>query len=230
MPNDEHVAMLGRGAAAWNAWRAEHDEAPDLSRAALRGLDLSGFDLSQAELRGADLRGTQFCDADLSGADLEGANLFKAVLDGADLEGARLYGALFLNCAQLIVARNWQSAFRDEALACGAAIPDRSSRLISIEDSGPTRSQAAIDRGGANSVRPSALAVCGRLLDYGCRVGLPIPLERRRCRALPPCTGETRCSTSISGRPETARRLSFCLRNAGFLTPSSRSISAAVTS
>ena len=125
MPNDEHIATLGRGAAAWNAWRAEHDEAPDLSRGALRGLDLSGFDLSQVELRSADLRGTQFCDADLSGADLEGANLFKAALDGADLAGARLYGALFLNCAQLIVARNWQSAFRDEALACGAAIPDR---------------------------------------------------------------------------------------------------------
>ena len=117
--------MLGRGAAAWNARREEHDEAPDLSQAALRGLDLSGFNLSQAELRGADLRGTQFCDADLSGADLADANLFKAVLDGADLAGARLYGALFLNCAQLLVTRNWQSAFRDEALACGATIPDR---------------------------------------------------------------------------------------------------------
>src|SRR5260370_11272499 len=120
MPNDEHVAMLGRGAAAWNTWRAKHDEAPDLSRAALRGLDLSGFDLSRAELRGADLRGTQFCDADLSGAHLVGANLFKTVLDGADLAGAHLYGALFLNCAQLINARNWQSAFRDHPLACAA--------------------------------------------------------------------------------------------------------------
>src|SRR5437660_10273704 len=80
MPNDEQVAMLGRGATAWNAWRAERDEAPDLSRAALRGLDLSGFALSQAELRGADLRGTLFCDADLSGAHLEDAKLFKAVL------------------------------------------------------------------------------------------------------------------------------------------------------
>ena len=125
MPKNEHVALLGCGVAAWNAWRAEHTAVPDLSRAALRGLDLSGFDLSQVELRSADLRGTQFCDADLSGADLEGANLFKAALDGADLAGARLYGALFLNCAQLIVARNWQSAFRDEALTCGAAIPDR---------------------------------------------------------------------------------------------------------
>jgi hypothetical protein len=70
MPNDEHVAMLARGAAAWNEWRAKDDEAPDLSRASLRGLDLSGFDLSRADLRGADLRGTN-----LSGANLLGAHL-----------------------------------------------------------------------------------------------------------------------------------------------------------
>jgi uncharacterized protein YjbI with pentapeptide repeats len=127
MPNDEHVAMLGRGAAVWNEWRAKHDEAPDLSRAGLRGLDLSGFDLSRADLRGADLRGTKLCDADLSGTHLEGANLFKAVVDGANLAGAFLTGAQFLNCAQLVVARIWQSAFRDETLGCGASIPDHPS-------------------------------------------------------------------------------------------------------
>jgi uncharacterized protein YjbI with pentapeptide repeats len=125
MPDDEHVAVLGRGAATWNAWRAEHDEVPDLSRAALRGLDLTGFDLSRADLRGADLRGTKLRGADLSGTRLEAANFFKAELDGADLAGAYLDGAQFLNCAQLIVTRNWQSAFRDETLACGAAVPDR---------------------------------------------------------------------------------------------------------
>ena len=125
MPKDEDVAVLGRGAGVWNAWRAEHGEVPGLSRAALRGLDLTGFDLSRADLRGADLRGTRFCRADLSGARLEGANFFKAVLDDADLAGALLTGAQFLNCAQLIVTRNWQSAFRDEALACGTPIPDR---------------------------------------------------------------------------------------------------------
>jgi uncharacterized protein YjbI with pentapeptide repeats len=125
MSKDEHVAGLARGAVAWNAWRAEWEEAPDLSQAALRGLDLTGFDLSRADLRGADLRGTTLCDADLSGAHLEGANFFKAVLDGANLAGAHLDGTLFLNCAQLLVTRNWQSALRDEALACGAAIPDR---------------------------------------------------------------------------------------------------------
>jgi len=125
MPNDEHVAMLARGAAAWNEWRAKHDEVPDLSRAGVRGLDLSGFDLSRADLRGADLRGTNLGGVNLSNAHLDGANFFKVVLDGADLAGAFLKGAQFLNCAQLIVAQNWQSTFRDDALACGASIPDR---------------------------------------------------------------------------------------------------------
>ena len=125
MSNDEHVAMLGRGVAVWNEWRAKHDEAPDLSRASLRGLDLSGFDFSQADLRQADLRGTNLSQANLSRARLDGANFFKAVLDGANLAGAFLTGAQFLNCAQLIVARNWQSAFRDETLGCGASIPDK---------------------------------------------------------------------------------------------------------
>jgi uncharacterized protein YjbI with pentapeptide repeats len=124
MPNDEHVALLRRGAAAWNEWRAEREDTPDLSRASLRGFDLSGFDLSGADLRDADLRGANLSDANLRGARLEGANFFKAVLDNADLSGALLYRAQFLNCAQLGVPRSWQSAFRDDALACGAAIPD----------------------------------------------------------------------------------------------------------
>ena len=125
MPNDDHIAVLRRGAAAWNAWRAERGEMPDLSRAGLRGLDLTEFDLSQADLQQADMRGTNLSQANLSGAHLDGANFFKAVLDGADLTGAFLTGAQFLNCAQLIVTRNWQSAFRDETLGCGASIPDK---------------------------------------------------------------------------------------------------------
>src|ERR1700719_2764938 len=125
MANDEHVAMLGRGATVWNEWRATHGEMPDLSRAGLRGLDLSGVDLSRADLQGADLRGADLSGANLSVAHLEPATFFKAVLDGADLAGAFLNGAQFLNCAQLAVTRNWQSAFRDDALACGAFIPDR---------------------------------------------------------------------------------------------------------
>jgi uncharacterized protein YjbI with pentapeptide repeats len=71
MANDEHVSVLGRGAAAWNEWRADRDETPALSRAGLRGLDLSGFDLPRADLRGADLRGTKLSGANLSGAHLD---------------------------------------------------------------------------------------------------------------------------------------------------------------
>jgi uncharacterized protein YjbI with pentapeptide repeats len=125
MPDEERLAVLRRGVAEWDDWRAEHDQAPDLSRASLRGLDLSGFDLSRADLRGADLRGTNLSGANLAGAHLERANFFKAVLDGANLAGTFLYDAQFLNCAQLVVTRNWQSAFRDEALGCGAAIPPK---------------------------------------------------------------------------------------------------------
>ena len=124
MANDEHVVMLARGATVWNEWRAKH-EMPDLSRAGLRGHDLSGFDLSAADLRDADLRGTNLSGANLSGAHVDDANLFKAVLDGADLAGAFLNGAQFLNCAQLVATRKWHSAFRDDALVCGTFIPDR---------------------------------------------------------------------------------------------------------
>src|SRR5215472_17876736 len=63
MPSDEHVALLRKGTGAWNAWRDERDEAPDLSQAGLRGLDLSGFNLSCADLQGADLRGTNLSQA-----------------------------------------------------------------------------------------------------------------------------------------------------------------------
>lgn len=125
MPKPEHLAVLADGAEAWDAFRAQSDEPPDLSGAGLRGRDLSGFNLASADLTGADLRGTHLANADLSRARLDGANLFKAVLDGADLAQASLVGAQFLNCAQLAVTRNWPSAFRDDALACGAAIPPR---------------------------------------------------------------------------------------------------------
>jgi uncharacterized protein YjbI with pentapeptide repeats len=124
MTRSEQVALLKRGAAAWTAGRAGRGDAPDLCDAAPRGLDMSSLDLSRADLRGADLRGARMSDTNLVGARLEGANLFKAVLGGADLAGVFLSGAQFLNWAQLAAARNWQSAFRDNALGCGAPIPE----------------------------------------------------------------------------------------------------------
>jgi uncharacterized protein YjbI with pentapeptide repeats len=126
MADSEQVQRLRGGAAAWNDWRRRHPETkPDLAGAQLRGLDLSSADLGEADLRRADLRGAILRGARLVRARLDEANLFKAVLDEADLDGAVLPGAQFLNCAQLIVARNWANAHRDPSLACGAAIPER---------------------------------------------------------------------------------------------------------
>ena len=111
MANNEQMNLLKQGTQAWNAWRAEQTEAAvDLSGAALRGLDLEGADLSGADLKDADLRG-----ANLGGADLKGAHL-----DGANLRRVQVR-----QCPQLESARNWQSAYRDQDLACGAAIPSR---------------------------------------------------------------------------------------------------------
>ena len=126
MANNEQIDVLKQGAQAWNAWRAEQTEATiDLSGGALRGLGLEGADLSGADLRDADLRGANLSGAKLTAARLEGANLFKAVIDGADLDAADLRGVRFLQCPQLESAHNWQSAYRDQDLACGAAIPSR---------------------------------------------------------------------------------------------------------
>jgi len=126
MANNEQTDLLKQGTRAWNAWRAEQTEASvDLSGGALRGLDLEGADLSGADLRRADLRGANLSGAKLMGARLDGANLFKAVINGADLNEADLRGVQFFQCPQLESAHNWQSAYRDEDLACGAAIPSR---------------------------------------------------------------------------------------------------------
>lgn len=125
MADQTQLAALKQGVDAWNTWRPAHTPAqPDLSGAGLRGLDLSKANLSGADLRGADLRGTILRAAILAGADLAGANFFKAVLDDADLAGANLIGARFLDCAQLVTARNWPSAYRDTDLACGAPVPE----------------------------------------------------------------------------------------------------------
>ena len=126
MANNDQIDLLKQGTQAWNAWRAKHPAATiDLSRGALRGLDLEGVDLSGADLKDADLRGANLSGANLKGAHLEGSNLFKVLIDSADLKEADLRGVQFLQCPQLVTARNWQSAYRDQDLACGAGIPNR---------------------------------------------------------------------------------------------------------
>jgi hypothetical protein len=103
MANDDHIALLKKGVAAWNAWRREvlvPDATPpqftidaDLRDANLKGTALSEANLQRANLSGADLSETNLDRADLSGADLSETNLDRADLGGANLSGANLSGA-----------------------------------------------------------------------------------------------------------------------------------------
>jgi hypothetical protein len=93
MANGEHVAILKKGVAAWNAWRDENRIRPDLFGAFLFGAELIGANLSGAGLVEANLGGANLSGANLGGANLGGANLSGANLRGANLGGANLSGA-----------------------------------------------------------------------------------------------------------------------------------------
>jgi uncharacterized protein YjbI with pentapeptide repeats len=109
MANDEHVALLKKGAAAWNDWRKENpDIRPDLRGARLAGANLgktnlTDMDLSGAYLLGTDLRKAHLSGANLSGADLRAATLIEATLIETNLTGADL-GKANLSGAELRVA------------------------------------------------------------------------------------------------------------------------------
>jgi hypothetical protein len=92
MANEEHVARLKEGVAAWNAWRKENPDGANLRGANLGGADLGGADLMKADLIGANLS-----QANLGGAYLIGALLGDANLSGACLSGAYLNGAILIN-------------------------------------------------------------------------------------------------------------------------------------
>jgi hypothetical protein len=112
MANEQHVALLEQGVAAWNAWRDENPNIrPDLMRAVLGLADLRGrtsagrssggepkrgdlgeADLSRADLSEAALRGAVLREAKLRGANLIAATLVHTDLTGADLSGCRIHG------------------------------------------------------------------------------------------------------------------------------------------
>src|SRR5262249_47186986 len=105
MANDEHVALLKQGVAAWNEWRrqplvlSEEDlrqveslgaRRRELDEAGLSGAHLKEADLSRADLSRANLSGVNVSWANLNGANLSGANLKEADLSRADLSEADL--------------------------------------------------------------------------------------------------------------------------------------------
>jgi hypothetical protein len=99
MANEEHLAILRQGVAAWNAWRKEHpDKVPDLREANLNQADLRRANLTAGNLTGgnlsvADFRRANLSFANLRGANLRGANFHEANLREANFRGARLGGA-----------------------------------------------------------------------------------------------------------------------------------------
>src|SRR5215471_3682832 len=104
MANDEHVAILKKGVAAWNEWRAENPDIhpnltqADLTRANLSEANLSGADLTRADLSGAVLKGAKLWEANLSAANLSGAYLQRADLQSAILIGTDLTDADLTGC------------------------------------------------------------------------------------------------------------------------------------
>jgi uncharacterized protein YjbI with pentapeptide repeats len=102
--NDEYLALLRKGTAVWNEWRARNPDVKpdlldadlfkeDLHEANLSWADLGWSTLSGANLRGADLSDACLTEADVSGADLSGADLSNVLLCGARIDDANLSNA-----------------------------------------------------------------------------------------------------------------------------------------
>jgi hypothetical protein len=92
--------------------------------AILAGSDFQSADFSDASLGGA-IFGMHFLSdrKSMEGHCYQGANVSGAKFDNADLDRAWLIGIKGMTCPQVMKAKNWSTAVRDEKLACGATIP-----------------------------------------------------------------------------------------------------------
>jgi hypothetical protein len=93
MANEEHLAWLKQGVAAWNQWRlTNRNLKPDLAGADLthlHGARLSEANLAETDLTDADLE-ADFAKANLTEANLTETNLASMCLTSADLRKADL--------------------------------------------------------------------------------------------------------------------------------------------
>ena len=106
-------------------------------------VSLLNADLTGAVLTDANLSSARLYDADMSGADFTNATLFGTHFNSdtglvdANFRGAVLLRAKGLTCEHLENTRHWDTAVRDESLACGRPIPeDRGVHEMVVEESG----------------------------------------------------------------------------------------------
>lgn len=150
MANEEHLAILKKGAWEWNQWRWRNDiSVPDLSGADLKGAQLARVDLTAADLFSANLSGANLSRAELRFARLERADLSLANVMAADVSLTNLREAT-LEGAALVVA------FMRGAILTDANLRHARLGLTNLNDSdlrGADLSGADLDRAslvGAN--------------------------------------------------------------------------------
>jgi len=117
----------------------------DLTQTDFRDSNLTRASFMGASLEGADLRRCVLSGASFNSAILTNANLLGAHCDTTDLAGAKLTHANLrkvtdLDCDQLTKAQDWATAYRDQTLECGAAIPAPNATASGSADSAESRS------------------------------------------------------------------------------------------
>lgn len=86
MANPEHVAKLREGWAAWNAWRQENHETPDLSGIELVGNSLNHYKLSGTNFSAARLHRVTVTSGFMDACSFDGANIVEATFRATTLD------------------------------------------------------------------------------------------------------------------------------------------------
>ncbi len=91
MADEEHLDLIRSDVGAWNDWREGYPHIlPNLRKAKLAGLDLSGANFNDTNLRRSDLRGANLTGATFRRTDMRRAKMDRATLHGVDFTSTNL--------------------------------------------------------------------------------------------------------------------------------------------
>ena len=107
MTNDKHLNILKQGVDAWNEWRGQYPDSPDLRQANLSGANLTKANLERANLSGANLRGANLGGSILREANLREADLREARIRGSNLSDATLSALLTRFGFEVLEIESW---------------------------------------------------------------------------------------------------------------------------